>query len=190
MPSTIRRGTVLTAVALALAAPIALRTGDSRLLAQPGQSLGADPALLKFYQWRSIGPDRGGRSIAVAGVKGRPKEAYFGATGGGLWKTVDGGETWWPVTDGQIASSSVGAVDVSESNPDIVYIGTGEACIRGNIMPGDGIYKSTDAGKTWTHVAFKDGQNVARIRIHPTQPDVVLAAVFGQHGVPDEDRGI
>src|SRR5262245_5574988 len=157
---------------------------------QAPASVAADPALLATYQWRSIGPDRGGRSIAVTGVKGRPKEAYFGATGGGLWKTTDGGESWSAVTDGQIASSSVGAVDVSESNPDIVYIGTGEACIRGNIMPGDGIYKSTDAGKTWTHVAFKDGQNIARIRIHPTQPDVVLAAVFGQHGVPDEDRGI
>src|SRR5262245_34320524 len=97
-------------------------------------------ALLKGYQWRSIGPDRGGRSIAVSGVKGRPKEAYFGATGGGLWKTVDGGDTWRPVTDGQIASASVGAVAVSESNPDVVYIGMGESCIRGNIMPGDGVY--------------------------------------------------
>jgi len=190
MTSTIRRGGVLTAVALALAAPIAFRTADSRLHAQAGQSLGADPTLLKFYQWRSIGPDRGGRSIAVTGVKGRPKEAYFGATGGGLWKTVDGGESWTPVTDGQIASSSVGAVAVSESNPDVVFIGTGESCIRGNIMPGDGIYKSTDAGKTWTHVAFKDGQNISKIRIDPANADTVLAAVFGQHGVPDEDRGI
>ena len=113
-----------------------------------------DALVLKALQWRSIGPARGGRSIAVSGVKGRPKEAYFGAVGGGLWKTTDGGENWAPVTDGQIRSASVGAVAVSESNPDIVYIGMGESCIRGNIMPGDGVYKSTDAGKTWTHIGF------------------------------------
>src|SRR5437868_11165898 len=94
----------------------------------------ADSTLLKTYRWRNIGPDRGGRSIAVSGVKGRPKEAYFGATGGGLWKTTDGGDTWTPVTDGKIRSASVGAVAVSESNPDVVYIGMGESDIRGNIM--------------------------------------------------------
>src|SRR5215510_15319962 len=103
-----------------------------------------DTTILKSYRWRSLGPDRGGRSIAVSGVKGQPKVAYFGATGGGLWKTTDGGETWAPITDNQITSASVGAVAVSESNPDVVFIGTGESCIRGNIMPGDGVYKSTD----------------------------------------------
>src|SRR6266568_1670299 len=107
-----------------------------------------DPAILDAFRWRSIGPLRGGRSIAVSGVKGRPREGYFGAVGGGLWKTIDGGLSWNPVTDGLIKSSSVGAVAVSESNPDVVYIGMGESCIRGNIMPGDGLYKSTDAGKT------------------------------------------
>jgi len=106
-----------------------------------------DSAILKAYQWRSIGPARGGRSIAVTGVKGRRNEAYFGAVGGGLWKTTDGGQIWAPVTDGQIKSGSVGAVAVSESNPDIVFIGMGESCIRGNIKQGDGIYKSTDTGK-------------------------------------------
>ena len=105
-------------------------------------------------QWRSIGPKRGGRSITSAGSPSRPNEYYFGATGGGLWKTTDGGTTWRPVTDGQIHSSSVGAVAVSESNPDIVYIGMGEAELRGNIMQGDGVYKSTDAGKTWKNVGL------------------------------------
>ena len=191
MSSHTRRG-VLVAIAasIGLAAAVGLRTADSTLLAQAGQSLGADPVLLKFYQWRSIGPDRGGRSIAVAGVKGRPKEAYFGATGGGLWKTVDGGDNWAPVTDGQITSASIGAVDVSETNPDIVFIGTGESCIRGNIMPGDGVYKSVDAGKTWTHVGFRDAQNISKIRIHPTDPNTVFVAAFGQHGVPNDERGI
>ena len=149
-----------------------------------------DPVVLKAFQWRSIGPDRGGRSIAVAGVKGRPKEAYFGADGGGLWKTTDGGATWAPVTDGQITSSSVGAVAVSESNPDIVYIGMGESCIRGNIMPGDGVYKSTDAGKTWTHVGFTDSDAISKIRIHPTNPDIVFVADFGRYGAPSDERGV
>src|SRR4030095_9144899 len=99
--------------------------------AQAPTSVGADPALLAPYQWRSIGPDRGGRSLTVAGPLQRPREGYFGATGGGLWKTTDGGDTWAPMTDGQITSSSVGAVAVSETNPDLVFIGTGESCIRG-----------------------------------------------------------
>ena len=152
-----------------------------------------DSAILKGYRWRSIGPDRGGRSIAVSGVKGRPREAYFGAVGGGLWKTTDGGMTWSAITDGHVKSASVGAVAVSESNPDVVYIGMGESCIRGNIMAGDGVYKSTDAGKTWTHVGLDAGgtkQNISKIRIHPTNPDIVWVAVFGQHGAPNEDRGV
>jgi photosystem II stability/assembly factor-like uncharacterized protein len=149
-----------------------------------------DSAILKSYQWRSIGPQRGGRSIAASGVKGRPKEAYFGAVGGGLWKTTDGGAKWAPVTDGQLHSSSVGAVAVSESNPDTVFIGMGEACIRGNIMPGDGIYKSTDAGKTWAHVGFAESQAISKIRIHPTNPDVVFVASFGKYSAPSEERGI
>ena len=146
------------------------------LIAEPGaQTSGApavgisgiDPAVLKSFQWRSIGPQRGGRSITASGVKGRPKEAYFGATGGGLWKSTNSGETWVPVTDGQIKSSSVGALAVSESNPDIVFIGMGESCIRGNIQPGDGVYKSSDAGKTWTHVGFSNSEAISKIRIHP-----------------------
>src|SRR4029450_13926201 len=126
-------------------------------------------------------PDRGGRSIAVSGVKGRTKEAYFGAVGGGLWKTIDGGVRWSPVTDGQIKSASVGAVAVSDTNPDVVFIGMGESCIRGNIMPGDGVYKPTDAGKTWTHVGFSGSQAISRVRIHPTNPDVVFVASFGKY---------
>ena len=149
-----------------------------------------DSATLAGYQWRNVGPDRGGRSIAATGVKGRPNEAYFGATGGGLWKTVDGGETWRPVTDGQITSASVGAVAVSESNPDVVYLGTGETCIRGNIMPGDGVYRSTDAGKTWTHVGFRDSHGISRIRVDPRDPNTVYVASFGKYSAPSAERGV
>ena len=151
-----------------------------------------DSALLKTLKWRGIGPDRGGRSIAATGVKGRPREAYFGAVGGGLWKTTDGGASWSPITDGLIKSASVGAVAVSESNPDVVYIGMGETCIRGNIMAGDGVYKSTDAGKTWSQIGFDGGgkQNISKIRVHPTNPDIVWVAVFGFHGAPNDERGV
>src|SRR5688500_3159759 len=146
--------------------------------------------LLRSFRWRSIGPDRGGRSIAATGVKGRPREAYFGAVGGGLWKTTDGGDNWAPVTDGQIRSASVGAVAVSESNPDIVLIGMGETCIRGNIMAGDGVYKSTDAGRTWTHIGFRESENISKIRIHPTNPNIIWVAAFGKHGAPNAERGL
>src|SRR5438477_3361083 len=124
-----------------------------------------DPAIFGSLQWRSIGPLRGGRSIACAGSSQRANEYYFGAVGGGLWKTTDAGLTWRPVTDGQLHSSSVGAIAVAESNPDIVYIGMGEVELRGNIMQGDGVYKSIDAGKTWTHIGLADTQVITRLRV-------------------------
>ena len=149
-----------------------------------------DPALFSSLHWTNIGPNRGGRSIAASGVVKRPFEYYFGAVGGGLWKTIDGGTSWNPVTDGQIHSSSVGAVAVSESNPDVVYIGMGESCIRGNIMQGDGVYRSTDAGKTWTHMGLADSQAISRIRIHPSNPDIVYVAAFGHPAGPNDERGV
>src|ERR1041385_373337 len=138
-----------------------------------------DPAVFANLTWRSIGPNRGGRSIASAGSASRPLEYYFGATGGGLWKTTDGGLTWRPVTDGQLKSSSVGAVAVSESNPDVVYIGMGETELRGNIMQGDGVYKSTDAGRTWKHAGLDETQAISRIRIDPKNPDLVYVSALG-----------
>jgi len=141
-------------------------------------------------QWRSIGPPRGGRSITCSGSSSRPNEYYFGATGGGLWKTTDGGTTWRPVTDNQIHSSSVGAVAVSESNPDVVYIGMGETELRGNIMQGDGIYKSTDAGRTWKPAGLGDTQAISRIRIHPTNPDIVYVSALGHPYAKNTERGV
>ena len=177
MVSVSRRLVFLTAAALLTASGIFTLGIQAERATQTAPSSTISAAVLKALQWRSVGPPRAGRTIAASGVKGRPKEAYFGPTGGGLWKTIDGGATWAPVTDGQINSSSVGAVAVSESNPDVVFIGMGESCIRGNIQPGDGVYKSTDAGKTWTHVGFSDSQAISKIRIHPTNPDIVYVAV-------------
>jgi photosystem II stability/assembly factor-like uncharacterized protein len=174
---------------LALSAGWGLGVPTIRVVAQSTDGA-IDKAIVDALKWRSIGPLRGGRSIAISGVKGRPKEGYFGAVGGGLWKTVDGGLSWNPVTDGQIKSSSVGAVAVSDSNPDVVYIGMGESCIRGNIMPGDGVYKSTDAGKTWTQVGFRNSDAISKIRIHPTNPDIVFVADFGLYGKESDERGI
>jgi len=149
-----------------------------------------DPSLYDALEWTSIGPDRGGRSTAGAGSVSRPNEYYFGATGGGLWKTTDGGTTWNPVTDGKITSASVGAVQVCEADPDVLYIGTGETQLRGNIQQGDGVYKSSDAGETWTHLGLEETQNIARIRIHPENCDQVWVAAFGKHSADNPERGV
>ncbi|HXS97561.1 MAG TPA: hypothetical protein VN736_23340 [Candidatus Limnocylindrales bacterium] len=149
-----------------------------------------DPKLFSGLQWRSIGPLRGGRSITSSGSPSRPLEYYFGATGGGLWKTTDGGLTWRPVTDGQLTSSSVGAVAVAPSNPDVVYIGMGETELRGNIMQGDGVYKTTDAGRTWKHIGLADTQAISRVRVHPTNPDIVYVAALGHPFGPNTERGV
>src|SRR5436190_21722276 len=175
---------------LALSAGWTLGARPTLSAQSPAADGALDPALVSAFKWRSVGPDRGGRSIAVSGVKGRAKDAYFGAAGGGLWKTTDGGGKWAPVTDGQITSSSIGAVAVSESRPDVVFIGTGESCIRGNIMPGDGVYKTADAGKTWTRVGFANSDAISKIRIHPTNPDVVFVADFGRYGAESDERGL
>ena len=158
--------------------------------APPEGALVLDSAFHAGYQWRNIGPDRGGRSIAATGVRGRPDEAYFGATGGGLWKTTDGGDNWLAITDFQVTSASVGAVAVSETDPDLVFIGMGETCIRGNIMPGDGVYRSRDGGESWEHVGFGESHGISKIRIHPTDPDVIFVASFGKYSVPSEERGV
>ena len=117
-------------------------------------------------KWRDIGPFRGGRVLAVTGVPGSPFTYYFGGVGGGVWRTTDGGVSWQPLSDkGMI--SSIGAIAVSESNPNVIYVGTGESCLRGNISYGDGVYKSTDGGKTWQHIGLKDTQHIARVWIDP-----------------------
>src|SRR4030095_830104 len=150
-----------------------------------------DPSLYGGMRWRNVGPARGGRSIAAEGSDARPHEYLFGGTGGGAWKTTDGGTTWAPMTDGKITMSSIGSVGICPSNPDVVYIGGGESDIRGNIMMGDGAYKTADGGKTWTAVGLKDSQVIAKLRLHPSSNcDTVLAAGMGHGCAPSDERGV
>lgn len=148
------------------------------------------PSLLKLVEWRQIGPSRGGRVEAVAGDPSKPLVFYFGATGGGVWKTEDAGITWRNLSDGQFQTGSVGAIAVAPSNPDVIYVGMGEACFRGDTSHGDGVYKSTDGGKTWTNVGLAATRHIARIRIHPKDPDTVYVAAFGDGFGPSPDRGV
>jgi photosystem II stability/assembly factor-like uncharacterized protein len=148
-----------------------------------------DPAQFKGLKWREIGPYRGGRSAAVEGIAAQPNVYYFGSVGGGVWKTTDGGETWKPVSDG-FFGGSIGAVAVSEWDPNVVYAGTGEKTVRGNVSHGDGMWKSTDAGKTWTHAGLKESRHIPRIRIHPRNPELVYAAVLGHLFGPSQERGV
>ncbi|MDM9630683.1 VPS10 domain-containing protein [Robiginitalea aurantiaca] len=164
--------------------------GAQQADADSNRSVAIDTSFYNGLEWRNIGPNRGGRSLGCAGSPSRPYEYYFGATGGGLWKTTDGGNEWKAVTDGQVTSSSVGAVAVAETNPDIVYIGMGEVQLRGSITQGDGVYKSSDAGKTWKHLGLEETQAIARIRIHPANPDIVYVAALGHPYGANEERGV
>ncbi|MGB7296526.1 MAG: hypothetical protein WBC70_13140 [Candidatus Aminicenantales bacterium] len=149
-----------------------------------------NPILYKAMEWRLIGPFRGGRVTAVGGLPNRPYIYYFGATGGGVWKTEDGGLSWTCVSDGFFKTGSVGAIAVSELDPNVIYVGMGEAPIRGNVSHGDGVYKSTDAGKTWKHIGLADTRQISRVRIHPRDPDLVYIAALGHVYGPNVDRGI
>ncbi len=149
-----------------------------------------DTSAFAALRWREIGPYRGGRSVAVAGSNKRPYEYWMGTTGGGVFKTIDGGMSWQPATD-QYFGGTIGALAVAESNPDIVWVAGGETPIRGNTAPGDGVWLSRDAGKTWTRITFFDPKNHAgRIRIHPTNPDVVWIGVLGHAFGRNEQRGV
>jgi photosystem II stability/assembly factor-like uncharacterized protein len=153
------------------------------------QTLSYDTALYSGMQWRSVGPYRGGRSCTVTGVPGKPNLFYFGATGGGVWKTEDGGQTWHNISDGYFGGS-IGAVAVSEYDNNVIYVGGGEKTVRGNVSFGYGVWKSTDAGKTWENIGLNESRHVGRIRIHPRNPDIVYVAAMGNLFAPHEQRGV
>jgi photosystem II stability/assembly factor-like uncharacterized protein len=156
-----------------------------------GQSNGFsfDEKLYEGLEWRCIGPWRGGRSAAVTGVPEKPMLFYFGATGGGVWKTTDGGQRWENISDG-FFGGSIGAISVSESDPNVIYAGGGEVTVRGNTSFGHGAWKSTDAGASWTQIGLKNSRHIPRIRIHPQNPDLVYAAVLGDLYESSPDRGV
>jgi photosystem II stability/assembly factor-like uncharacterized protein len=150
------------------------------------------PALPGFdaLKWRCIGPSRGGRVVAVSGDPLNKMVFYFGACAGGIWKTEDGGVFWRCVSDGFMGSSAVGSIAVAPSDPNVIYAGTGETAIRLDVSYGDGLYKSSDAGRTWSNIGLKNGKFIGRICIHPTNPDLVYAAVLGDVFGPNRERGV
>src|SRR4249920_2533587 len=172
-------------LALTLAAPFAIGALP-RLLAQPVQ---IDAGLYGALRWRNIGPFRGGRVNGVSGVPGQPNTFYFGSVGGGVWKTTNAGRTWLPIFDSQPVAS-IGAVAVAPSNANVVYVGTGESDMRSQISYGNGMYKSTDAGKTWTHLGLDNTRQIARVAVDPQNPDVVFVAALGHAYGANPERGV
>ncbi len=145
--------------------------------------------MLDEVKWRNVGPFRGGRSAAVTGVEGKPNLYYFGATGGGIWRTKDGGRSWKNISDG-FFGGSVGSIAVSESDPNVIYVGLGEVTVRGNVSHGYGVWKSVDAGKTWTSLGLEKTRHIPRVRIHPTNPDIVYVAAMGNLYKSNSERGV
>jgi photosystem II stability/assembly factor-like uncharacterized protein len=186
------------AVSLVAAAIILFNTLPRAAHAQEGQppaqeqpAAGRQRKPFGPLAYRQVGPFRGGRAGTVAGVPTQPFVYYFGATGGGVWKTTDGGVTWEPLGDQTFKTGSVGAIGVSESDPNVVYVGMGEETLRGNLSHGDGMYKSTDAGKTWKKLAgLDDARHISRVRVHPRNPDLVYVAAIGHAFGPNEQRGV
>ncbi len=168
-------------VALVFAVPVAELRAD--------EPVRLDDTMKRALSWREVGPYRGGRCAAVAGIPDDRDTYYMGATGGGVWKTDDAGRTWRCVSDG-FFGGSIGAVAVSSWDPNVIYVGGGEKTIRGNVSHGDGIWKSTDAGRTWKPIGLEDSRHVSRLRIHPKDPDTVYAAVMGHLFGPNEQRGV
>ncbi len=171
--------------------PSASRAGGAprASTAQPSTLPQLPPELLSSLHWRSIGPFRGGRTRAVSGVPSQPNVFYIGVCNGGVWKTNDYGHTWKPIFDDQ-PTGSIGAIAVAPSDPNIVYVASGEGLHRPDLSVGDGIYKSTDAGKTWTHLGLRDGQQIPGLAVDPRDPNKVFAAVAGHPYGPNTERGV
>ena len=161
----------------------------TRSLAKSG-SIVYDTKLLKGLKWRNIGPFRSGRCLAVTGVVNDPMTYYAGQVGGGVWKTIDGGNTWLSVSDSNFTSSSVGAIAVAKSNPNVLYAGMGEVEMRSNVSFGDGVYKSNDAGKSWKHIGLNNADAIGTIVVHPQNADLVYVASMGKIFGANNERGL
>ncbi len=149
-----------------------------------------DPALFSGLRYRMIGPERGGRVTAVTGVPSQPHTFYMGSTGGGVWKTTDAGASWTNLSDGRIPLGSIGAVEAAPSDPNVIYVGTGSSKIRSNVSIGRGMYKSSDAGRTWKFIGLRDAGQISAVRVHPANPDIVYAAALGNPFIDNEERGV
>ena len=163
--------------------------GLSLLVATLAGAQTVPDTLFNGMKWRQVGPFRGGRSEAVTGIPGDPNTYFFGGAAGGVWKSTDGGGNWTPLFDKQPVSS-IGAIAVADSDPNVVYVGTGEGCIRGNLTSGDGVYKSTDGGRTWRNVGLRDSRQIGALVIHPRDPNIVLVAALGHVYGPNAERGV
>jgi photosystem II stability/assembly factor-like uncharacterized protein len=160
-----------------------------RLFAGPDATKQYDPKLFQDLRWRLIGPSRGGRTLAVAGIQGQPEVFYFGSVGGGIWKTNDAGRTWKPIFDAQ-GIASIGAIAVAPSDANVIYVGSGEADMRSSISYGNGVYKSMDGGKTWSHIGLEDSRQIGRIIVDPRDPNKVFVAALGHPYGPNQERGV
>src|ERR1700691_4588125 len=156
----------------------------------PGSSGEYPQSLLDGLRWRDVGPMRGGRSFGVAGVASEPNTFYFGSVGGGVWKTENAGRTWKPIADQGIPIGSIGAIAVAPSDPNVVYVGTGEPDIRNQHSYGIGMFKSVDAGQTWTHIGLDDSEHIGRIVVDPANPERVYVAVLGHIYDANMERGV
>ena len=155
----------------------------------PSLSQSVEASLYQSMHWRMIGPFRGGRTVGAVGIPSQPNVFYIGVNNGGVWKTTDAGRTWKPIFDDQ-PTGSIGDIAVAPSNPNVVYVGSGEGIQRPDLSTGDGMYRSSDAGKTWTHLALRDGQQIASIAVDPKDEDRLFVAVLGHPYGPNEERGI
>src|SRR4029077_6015813 len=176
---TTRRATVVLALILA-----AVFFAPARAAAQQ-----YDPNVFSGLRWREIGPFRGGRAVAATGVPGQPNHFYFGSVGGGVWESTKSGESWAPIFDQQDVAS-IGAIAVAPSDPNVIYVGSGEADMRSQISYGNGMYKSADGGKTWKHIGLDDTRQIGRVMVDPKNPDVVFVAALGHAYGPNAERGV
>src|ERR671912_55490 len=154
------------------------------------QMASVDPALFSGMRYRLVGPSRGGRVTTVTGVPSQPRTFYMGVASGGVFRTTDGGASWVPITDGKVPLGSIGDIAVADSDPKIIYLGTGSDSVRSNVSTGRGMYKSTDAGQTWKFIGLYNAGQIGAVRIHPTNPDIVWVSAVGDIFKSNEERGI